>query len=110
VTAATLERIPASLEFAAQVAGASWFMTVRRVVAPLARPGLVVAWVASYIFCLRDLGISMVVYPPGSDTLLVRILTLMANGTPGLIAALCMILIAITLFPLSLVMFWQRRE
>ena len=109
VTAATLERIPVTLEFAAQVSGASWFMTVRHVVAPLARPGLVVAWVASYIFCLRDLGVSMVVYPPGSDTLPVRILTLMANGTPGLIAALCMILIAITLFPLSLAMLWQTR-
>ena len=27
-------------------------------------------------------GISMVVYPAGSDTLPIRILTLMANGTP----------------------------
>ena len=45
----------------------------------------------------------MVVYPPGSDTLPVRILTLMANGTPSLIAALCVILIAVTLLPLGAV-------
>jgi iron(III) transport system permease protein len=64
----------------------------------------------SYVFCMRDLGISMVVYPPGSDTLPVHILTLMANGAPSLIAALCVILIAVTIVPLGLVALWQRRE
>jgi len=76
-------------------------MALRYVVAPLARRGLIAAWLIAYIFCLRDIGISMVVYPPGSDTLPVRILTLMANGAPSLIAALCIILILVTLLPLG---------
>ena len=85
-------------------------MTLRHIVAPLAARGLIAVWIVSYVFCLRDLGISMVVYPPGSDTLPVRILTLMANGAPTLIAALCVILVAITLLPLAAAALWLRRK
>jgi iron(III) transport system permease protein len=101
MTSAILTGIPPSLEQAARLSGASWFMTLGYVVAPLARRGLIAAWLIAYVFCLRDIGISMVVYPPGSDTLPVRILTLMANGAPSLIAALCIILILVTLLPLG---------
>jgi iron(III) transport system permease protein len=109
MTAAILQRIPPSLEQAAQLCGASWFMTLRHIVAPLAKRGLIVAWIIAYIFCLRDLGITLVVYPPGFDTLPVRILTLMANGAPSLISALCVILISVTLLPLLVGAFWQKR-
>ena len=92
MTAAVLRRIPPSMEQAAALCGASWFMTLRHIVVPLAKRGLIAAWIIGYVFCLRDLGITMAVYPPGSDTLPVRILTLMANGAPSLISALCVIL------------------
>jgi iron(III) transport system permease protein len=109
MTAATLQRIPPSLEGAAQLCGASWFMTLRDIVLPLAKSGLIAAWIIAYVFCLRDIGITMVVYPPGSDTLPVRIMTLMANGAPSLIAALCVILIAITLLPVFVAALWRTR-
>jgi iron(III) transport system permease protein len=75
MTAAILQRIPPSLEQAAQLCGASWFMTLRDIVVPLAKRGLMATWVIAYIFCLRDIGITLVGYPPGSDTLPVRILS-----------------------------------
>jgi iron(III) transport system permease protein len=100
--AASLQRIPPSLERAAQLCGAGWFITLRDIVAPNTKRGLVATWLIAYVFCVRDLGITIAVYPPGSDTLPVRTLTLMANGAPSLIAALCVILIAVTLLPLLL--------
>jgi iron(III) transport system permease protein len=106
---AFLDRIPRSLEQAAQLSGASWGVTLRDIVVPLARHGLILMWIISYVFCLRDLGVSIVVYPPGEDTLPVRILTLMANGAPSLIAALCVLLIAVTLIPLGAVALWWKR-
>jgi iron(III) transport system permease protein len=109
MTAAILQRIPPSLEQAAQLCGARWFTPLRHIVAPLAKRGLIGAWIIAYIFCLRDLGITLVVYPPGFDTLPVRILTLMANGAPSLISALCVILIAVTLLPLFVGALWQKR-
>jgi ABC-type Fe3+ transport system permease subunit len=57
---------------------------------------------AILMFSLRDTGITLLVYPPGHDTLPVRIFTLMANGSPELIAALCIIIITVTLIPASI--------
>lgn len=110
MTSTILDRIPRSLEQAAQLCGTSWFITLRYIVVPLARRGLIAVWIIGYVFCLRDLGVSMVVYPPGSDTLPVRILTLMANGTPSLIAALCVLLIVVTLLPIGAVALWSGRD
>ena len=110
MTSTILDRIPRSLEQAAQLCGTSWFTTLRHIVVPLARRGLIAVWIIGYVFCLRDLGVSIVVYPPGSDTLPVRILTLMANGTPSLIAALCVILIVVTLLPVGAVALWSGRD
>jgi iron(III) transport system permease protein len=109
MTAAVLRRIPPSMEQAAALCGASWFMTLRYIVAPLAKRGLIAAWIIAYVFCLRDLGITMAVYPPGLDTLPVRILTLMANGAPSLISALCVILMMITLAPIFAATLWHAR-
>ncbi len=97
ISLALLATVPASLEEAAQTAGAPWLARLRYVVIPGILPGVVAGWLIAFIFCLRDLGASMLVYPPGQDTLPVRIFTLMANGAPSLISALCMILVAVGL-------------
>ena len=108
VVSASLTAVPRSLEEVAWLSGAGWLRTLRHIVAPLAGSGLLAAWVISFVFSLRDVAISIVVYPPGSDTLPVRILTLMANGAPSLIAALCIILIAITVVPLGAAGLWLK--
>ncbi len=100
-TVSALGLIPPSMDEAARIAGAGWFRRIGQIVAPLAGRGLAVAWLLSFLFCLRDLGITMMVYPPGSDTLPVRTFTLMANGPPPLIAALSVIMVAVTLVPLG---------
>ncbi len=102
ITVSTLSQIPVSMEEAAEISGAGWLRQMALIIAPLAKRGLAGAWLVCYIFCLRDTGITMMVYPPGRDTLPVRIFSLMANGPPDLIAALCIILILCTLLPLSL--------
>ena len=88
ICVAQFAQIPRSMEEAAQVAGVGWFHRVAFILAPLARRGLLGAWIVGYIFCFRDTGITMLVYPAGHDTLPVRIFTLMANGSQELIAAL----------------------
>lgn len=102
ITLATLANVPQSLEEAAQLSGAPWFARIWQIVLPAALPGVIAAWLIAFIFCLRDLGASMLVYPAGQDTLPVRIYTLMANGAPSLIAALCVMLVAVTLVSLAL--------
>src|SRR5215472_10988310 len=72
------------------------------------KPRPIAAWLISYVFSLLDVAMSIVVCPPGYDTLPVRILTLMANGAPSLIAALCIILITITIVPLGAAGLWLK--
>ena len=112
VTVAGLTFIPAAMEEAAASAGASWPRRIGAIVLPLVKNALVAGWLIAYIFCLRDTGITMLVYPPGYDTLPVRIFTLMANGAPSLIAAACVLMITATVLPLigvALLMRTQRR-
>jgi len=101
ISLATLAAVPDSLEEAAQMTGAPWLARIFHIVVPAALPGLVAAWLIGFIFCLRDLGASMLVYPAGQDTLTVRIYTSMANGAPNLVAALCVILVFATLIALT---------
>ena len=99
ITVFWLAQIPPAMEEAAQVAGAGWLRRLIFITAPLARRGLLAGWIVGYIFSLRDTAITMLVYPAGHDTLPVRIFTLMANGSAEIIAALCVILILVTLLP-----------
>jgi iron(III) transport system permease protein len=108
ITVAMLANVPQSLEEAAQMTGAPWLARIGHVVFPAALPGVIAAWLIGFIFCLRDLGASMLVYPAGQDTLPVRIYTLMANGAPSLISALCVILVAVTLISLAVLGSWFR--
>jgi iron(III) transport system permease protein len=113
ITVTQLAQIPSSMEEAAQMTGAGWLRRVIFIVMPLAKRGLLAAWLVGYIFSLRDTAITMLVYPAGHDTLPVRIFTLMANGSQELIAALSVILILTTLVPvglLSLLPMFKKRE
>lgn len=109
-TVAGLALVPASMEEAAAAAGAGWVRRVGLIVVPLAGRTLMGGWLIAYIFCLRDTGITMLVYPPGYDTLPVRIFTLMANGAPDLIAAASVLMIATTVVPLAVLARVLRKQ
>ena len=96
---AALELVPEGQIEAARVAGIGWGRRLVWVAAPAAWRGIAAAFLAGAVFCLRDVGMTLLVHPPGWDTLPVRIMTLAANGAPRLIAALCMILVAVTVAP-----------
>ncbi|ODS31738.1 MAG: ABC transporter permease component [Candidatus Scalindua rubra] len=101
IMAATFSHVPHSMEEAAQIVGAGWYRRLFKILVPLAKRGMVATWLICFIFCLRDIGITMMVYPPAHDTLPVRIFTLMANSPEDVISALCVIMIMITLLPLG---------
>ena len=102
IVSARLSLLPPSMEEAARAAGAGWGRTLLFVTVPLAARGILAAWLTAFLFCLRETSLTMMVHPPGMETLPVRIFTLMANGSPELIAALCVILAAAILLPAAL--------
>jgi iron(III) transport system permease protein len=92
--------IPSSLNEAAQLSGASWLRRLSRISIPLSKRTLVCSWLAAYILCLRDVPIALMTAPAAHDPLPARILTLMANGAPPMISALCFIMATASLIPL----------
>ena len=94
-------QVSPSLEEAAEVAGVGWFRRLFGILAPGVRPVLVAAWAVTFVFCLRDVALPLLLAPPGRDTLTARTMTLMANGSPELIAALCVLAVLLALLPLG---------
>lgn len=90
---------PADMEEAAEVAGAGWVRRVSGILVPLLWPSILAGWAVAFLFCLRDVSLSLLLAPAGHDTLTARTMTLMANGSPELIAALCLLLISLSAIP-----------
>lgn len=80
----------ATLEESAAAFGARFGRRLLRIVLPLHARGIAAAWLFALVFCLRDLETAVLFYPPGRETLPVRIFTLEANGPPAVVAGLAM--------------------
>lgn len=110
ILAATIRSVPTSQEEAAAVSGASWLRTMRRIVLPQIRTGLLSAWVISFILAFGEVGTSILVAPPGESTLPIRVYTLTANAPPGQIAALALFQSVVILCPLIVLGVLVRRK
>jgi iron(III) transport system permease protein len=97
ISQAALAQVPRSLEESAAVSGIPWGGRLRGISIPLVWQGLLAAWLVAFLFCMRDTGLSMVVYPPGGDPLPARLFTLMANGRPEVISAICVLVVVLSL-------------
>ncbi len=107
---AALVQISPSLEDAARGLGRGPLGTFWEVTFPLARPGLVGAWVLVFILCMRELAATLILRPPGFDTLPVRIwIHTMDVGPVPSAALLALVLVAIVALPwLGLVLLGRR--
>jgi iron(III) transport system permease protein len=100
--AAITRYVPVSHEEAAAVSGAGWLRTMAQIVVPQIRLGLLTAWVIAFVLAFGELGVSILVAPPGEATLPIRIYTLIANAPPSHVAALALLQATVVLSPLAL--------
>lgn len=92
-----LQQVDASLEEAARVAGASWLATVRRILLPIMRSNLMLAWLLVFIPALGELSATILLYTNGTETISVAIFRLSDLGQLEVVAALSTVLIAVIL-------------
>ncbi len=83
-------QLPVAFEQAAALSGARDWTTFRVIVLPLLADAWFGAFLVSFIFCIGELGTAIMVYPPGTSLLPIKIFTLMANAPQGLTSALCL--------------------
>ncbi|MGF1530449.1 MAG: ABC transporter permease [Puniceicoccaceae bacterium] len=65
---AGMSQVGKNLEDAAASLGANRFQILRMVVFPLLRPSLFVAWALTFVVCMRDWVASIILLPPGVET------------------------------------------
>ena len=99
--AATIRYVPISHEEAAAVSGAGWLRTMWRIVLPQTRLGLAAAWVIAFVLVFGELGVSILVAPPGEATLPIRVYTIVANTPSSHVAALGLLQTAVIFVPLA---------
>ena len=99
--AASATYIPVSHEEAASVNGAGWLRTMWRIVLPQMRLALAASWLIVFVLAFGELGVSILVAPPGETTLPIRIYTIIANTPPSHVAALALLQAAVLFVPLA---------
>ena len=93
----SLRQMDPSLEDAARGLGASWWQTIRRVVIPAARPGLVAGALLAGVTAVGEFVASVVLYTHGNRPISIEILAQLRAFAFGTAAAYSVLLIALVL-------------
>ncbi len=96
-----IKQIPFSLFEAAQIEGISSSVGLRKILFPLIAPALFAAFIIAFIFSMSELGTTIMVYPPGSDILPIKVYTIMANAPQSLTSSMTLIVFLLTLLFIS---------
>mgnify|MGYP003388071078 FL=1 len=74
------------LEQSARIHGANWFQSTRRILTPLLKPGIVSAWLMSFILFIREFSSVMFLYRHGTEVMPVVFFMLMERHSARLAA------------------------
>jgi iron(III) transport system permease protein len=102
-------QIHRELEESAQMSGASWLTTFRRILLPLLKPGLVAGWIYIVIVSTRELSTSILLYGPDSELVSIVIWELWENGQYVELSALGVLFIVALLVLVVLAQLLARR-
>jgi iron(III) transport system permease protein len=94
---ANLRQIPNSYEEAAIMMGIPSIVRLMRIQLPLISHGLFNTSCICFLFCLSEVAASIMVYPPGTGLLTVKVFTRMANASEGLVNAMNVVVLVATL-------------
>lgn len=87
------QQIGAELEESAQMSGASWWQTFRRVLLPLLMPGLLSGWIYILVVSFRELSSSILLYKSGTEVLGLLIWEQWENGSSVIVAAIGVLMV-----------------
>jgi len=92
-----IRQVPKSLNEQAILIGISPLKRIRKILIPIIAPSLFVAFVISFIFSFSELSLTMMLYPPGTEIMPIKVFTIMANAPQSLVSAMSLIVFSITL-------------
>lgn len=107
---AALEQVHDSLVEAARACGASMWQSLKDIVIPLVRPGMIAAFFLIFLPALRELTVSVMLYGPSTRTIGVAIYTLNEDGETVYSAALAGIALIIIVFGQTIIKRYAEKK
>lgn len=101
----SLKQIPNSLSEAAQIEGIAFYRTLKKIIIPLIVPAIFTSFIIGFIFSLGELGTTIMLYPPGTEIMPIKIFTIMANAPQALTSSMTLIVFLITIIILAVLFF-----
>jgi iron(III) transport system permease protein len=90
----SMAQVGRDLEESAHTSGVGWWSTFRRIMLPLALPGLAAGWLFVMIASVRELSASILLYSSGTEVLAVSIWEQYSNGRFPEVAAIGVLMVA----------------
>ena len=100
-----IKQVPKSLDEAAQISGITSFARLQKILIPIILPSVFVAFLVSFIFSFGELGTTIMLYPPGTEIMPIKVFTIMANAPQSLTSSMTLIVFSLTLILISLFYF-----
>jgi len=85
------------LDQSSRTSGASWATTLRRIVLPLLKPGIVAGWLLLFVIFLREFPISVLLYKGGLEVLSVAVWYFVEHESAVRTAAVAMVQVVLVL-------------
>ncbi len=108
ILSAAFRQINRHLLDAAHLHSPSAFTRIRKIVVPLTRRGIVTAFITAWILCFRELSGTLLVIPPGNETVSIRIYSLMHYGASEMVSMLGIVQMLVMLLPIAAAMLFLR--
>lgn len=94
---AGIKSLDPKLEEAYSLSTANIAARFYNIIIPLLKPALITAFSICFIFSIGEVGATLLVVPPGVETLPIRIYSLLHYGADEIVASLCLGLVALSL-------------
>ena len=93
----SLRALDPTLEEMAWASGASWLRSLRDVLLPLLRPGMLTSWILVFLMGLREIPLSLMLHTQGTETVGVILFSFRETIGVEAVSALAVIVVLITL-------------
>ena len=103
-----LKQIPLSFEEAAKLSGINTFKRYTRIILPLLLPSFITGFVLVFILCISELGTTIMVYPPGTELMPLKLFTISANAPQALTSTMTLINLCVIFLFLFILYYFSR--
>jgi iron(III) transport system permease protein len=94
---ASLRQLDPTLEESARISGASWFTTVRKIVIPLLKSGILSAWMLMFMVTMVELAAAIMLFTSGTEPVSVAMFDSFSEGSFQVVSALSILVLSVSL-------------